>query len=102
MPETPMAPTPVSLGTQATVQPVLGDGSTLLLEKAQSVDLRQTVTLPENLTAPVCKGDRLGTLTVLTGETVLAEIPLLAGEDIPRITYLQQLLRLLPQAFIAK
>jgi len=101
VPETPLAPIPVSLGTQATVQPVLGDGSTLLLEKAQAADLGQTVTLPETLNAPVCKGDHLGTLTVLSGESVLAEIPLLAGEDIPRITYSQQLLRLLPQAFIA-
>ena len=33
VPETPLAPVPVSLGTQATVQPVLGEGSELLVEK---------------------------------------------------------------------
>ena len=42
-PQTPLAPVPVSLGTQATVQPVLGEGDHLLLEKAQAGDLTQTV-----------------------------------------------------------
>ena len=100
-PETPLAPVPVSLGTQATVQPVLGDGAALLLEKAQAGDLQQTVSLPETADAPVAVGDPLGTLTVTSGEEVVAEIPLLAGEEVPRITYGQMLLRVLKMAFLS-
>ena len=100
-PETPLAPVPVSLGTQATVQPVLGEGSALLLEKARAGDLQQTVTLPETVEAPVSPGDPLGTLTVTSGGEVVAEIPLVAGEEVPRITYGQMLLRMLKMAFLA-
>ena len=100
-PETPLAPVPVSLGTQATVQPVLGDGAALLLEKAKAGDLQQTVSLPESADAPVAVGDPLGTLTVTSGEEVVAEIPLLAGEEVPRITYGQMLLRVLKMAFLS-
>ena len=100
-PEAPLAPIPVTLGTQATVQPVLGEGTALLLEKSKAGDLRQTVTLAESVEAPVAIGTQLGNLTVTSGEDVVAEIPLLAGEDVPRVTYGQMLLRLLKTAFLA-
>jgi D-alanyl-D-alanine carboxypeptidase (penicillin-binding protein 5/6) len=91
----------VTLGTQATVQPVLGDGGALLLEKAQAGSLSQSVTLAESVEAPVAVGDPLGTLTVTAGEEVVAELPLVAGEEVPQITYGQMLLRLLKLAFLS-
>ena len=100
-PETPLPPVPVTLGTQATVQPVLGEGGTLLLEKSRAGDLQQTVTLVESIDAPVAAGTQLGTLTVTSGEETVTEIPLLAGEEVPRITYGQMLLRLLKMAFLS-
>ena len=101
VPDQALPPIPVELGAQATVQPVLGEESTLLLEKAKAGDLRQSVTLEERVTAPVALGDRLGTLTVTSGEEVVAELPLVAGEEVPRVTYGQMLLRLLKIACLA-
>ena len=101
VPDQALPPVPVELGTQATVQPVLGEGSTLLLEKAKAGNLTQTVTLEESVPAPVALGDRLGTLTVTSGEEAVAEIPLLAGEEVPRVTYGQMFLRLLRTACLA-
>ncbi len=100
-PETPLSPVPVVLGTQATVQPVLGGGDALLLEKAKAADLRQSVSLFPTVDAPVANGDPLGTLTVTSGGEVVAELPLLAGEDVPRITFGQMLLRQLRLAFLS-
>lgn len=100
-PETPLAPVPVTLGTQATVQPVLGEGGSLLLEKGKAGDLQQSVTLAESVEAPVARGDVLGTLSVTSGGEVVTEIPLLAGEEVPRVTYGQMLLRLLQTAFLS-
>ncbi len=100
-PETPLAPVPVTLGTQATVQPVLGEGGSLLLEKSKAGDLQQSVTLAESVEAPVARGDVLGTLSVTSGGEVVTEIPLLAGEEVPRVTYGQMLLRLLQTAFLS-
>ena len=101
VPESALPPIPVSLGTQATVQPVLGEDTHLLLEKAQAGDLRQTVSLPESLEAPVAAGSQIGTLTVTAGDgQVVAELPLLAGEDVPRVTFGQMLARMLRTAFL--
>ena len=102
VPEAVLPPVSVSLGTQATVQPVLGEDTHLLLEKALAGDLRQAVSLPESLEAPVAAGEPIGTLIVTSGsgETV-AELPLLAGEEVPRITFVQMLLRVLQAAFLS-
>ena len=99
-PDTPLPPVPVTLGTQATVQPVLGEGTALILEKSAG-ELTQSVTLAESIDAPVAVGDPLGTMTVTAGEQVVAEIPILAGEEVPRVTYGQMLLRLLRTAFLS-
>ena len=95
-----LAPIPVSLGTQATVQPVLASRS-LLLEKAKAGAVTRDVTLAPLVEAPVAQGDPLGTLTVSSGGTVLEEIPILAGEEVPRITWGEMALRLLCSAFFA-
>ena len=101
-PDTPLPPVPVSLGTQATVQPVLEENSAhLLLEKSRAGDLQQTVQIVESLDAPVAVGDQLGTLTVTSGDEIVAELPLLAGEEIPRVTFLQMLSRVLQMAFLS-
>ena len=100
-PETPLPPVPVELGTQATVQPVLGEGNVLLLEKASVGELQQSVALAECVDAPVEAGTQLGVLTVSSGGETVAEIPLVAGEAVPKITYPQMLARLLKLAFLA-
>ena len=101
VPDQALPPVPVELGAQATVQPVPGEGGTLLLEKAKAGNLTQSVALEESVPAPVALGDRLGTLTVTSGEETVAEIPLLAGEEVPRVTYGQMFLRLLRTACLA-
>ena len=100
-PQAPLAPVPVSLGTQATVQPVLGAGDRLLVEKAQAGSLTQTVELAESVEAPVAEGDPLGTMTVTCGEETIAQLPLVAGEAVPRITFGQMLLRMLRIALLS-
>lgn len=95
VPEEPLPPVKVTLGSQATVQPVPGPENKLLLEKAKAGTLSQSVTLEPAVQAPVAAGDRLGTLTITVGEETVAELPLLAGEEVPRITFRQMLPRVL-------
>jgi D-alanyl-D-alanine carboxypeptidase (penicillin-binding protein 5/6) len=98
-PEQALPPIPVTLGAQATVQPVLSQTS-LLTEKARAAALEKTVSLPESVAAPIKKGDALGTLTVSSDGEVLAELPLLAGEDVPQITWWEMTRKLLRSAFL--
>ena len=86
MPDGALPPVPVTLGAQATVQPVAGKEA-LLLEKAKAAKLEKSVSLAESAEAPIAKGDQLGTLTLSSGGEVLAEVPLVAGEDVPRVTW---------------
>ena len=100
VPQEALPPIPVELGTQATVQPVLGEGTALLLEKAKAGQLSQSVELAESAAAPVARGDTLGTLTVTAGEETVAQIPIVAGEDVARVTFSQMFTRLLRLAFL--
>lgn len=98
-PDAALPPVPVSLGTQSTVQPVASESS-LLLEKAKAANLEKSVTLAEQADAPIAKGDVLGTLMVTSGGETLAEVPLVAGEDVPRVTWGALTLRYLRTAFL--
>ena len=101
-PEAPLPAVPVMLGTQKTVQAVLTQDSALLLEKNRANGLTQSVSLPERVEAPVAAGEGLGTLEIFdaAGEAV-ASLPLLAGEDVARVTWGQLFCRLLAAAFCA-
>lgn len=100
VPQEALPPIPVELGTQATVQPVLGEGTALLLEKAKAGQLSQSVELAESVAAPVAQGDVLGALTVTAGEETVAQIPIVAGEDVARVTFSQMFTQLLRLAFL--
>ena len=98
-PEEPLPVLPVVLGTADTVSAVLPEeGRTLLLEKSQTGGLAQTVELPETVAAPVCAGDRLGTLTVSREGTVALAIPIVAGETVERLTWGETVTRMLRTA----
>ena len=58
--------------------------------------------LEESLDAPVSKGQRLGTLTVKTGEQVLAEIPLVAADSVERLTWWELFVKVLRQLAMAR
>ena len=88
-------PIPVILGTRESVTPVPGDCGPILLEKAKASAVTREIVLVEGCEAPVEEGQVLGTLRVLAGQELLAEIPLTAAEEIPRLSFGQIWLRVL-------
>ena len=99
-PDEVLPPVPVMLGVRGTVQPVLTSENTLLVEKTLANGLTKEVALAESVAAPVYAGDTLGQLTVrdAAGNTV-AELPILAGEDVGHVTFVQMLGRCLVRGF---
>ena len=85
---------PVKLGRAPSVEAVLEAGK-LLVGKGQAGSLSQTVTLREDLVAPVEKGQTVGTLTVQCGDATLAELPLTAADSVERMTWGDLFVRLL-------
>ena len=99
-PDEVLPPVPVMLGVHGTVQPVLTSENTLLVEKTLANSLTKEIALAESVAAPVYAGDTLGQLTVrdAAGNTV-AELPILAGEDVGHVTFVQMLGRCLARGF---
>ena len=86
---------PVRLGVRDSVRAEPSTGGAVLIEKGQKNQIVNETVLEESATAPVARGQRLGTLTVRAGETILKEIPLVAAEDVPRLGFGQVLVRIL-------
>ena len=85
--ETPAVP--VDLGTAKSVSPQLGEDGTLLVEKSLRSTVTAQVELEETVEAPVSRGQRLGTLTYRSGEQILRQIPLVAQQEVPRLSWKQ-------------
>ena len=81
------AEVPVVLGKEETVSARLAEPMPILIEKSQRSGITQQTRLEPSVTAPVSRGQRLGTLTVRSGEQVLAEIPLVAAQAVEKLTW---------------
>ena len=85
-PQDALAPVPVALGRADSVQPVLKDESSFVIEKTQAGELETQIELPESLTAPVEAGQEIGSLTVTSGGQTVLRVPLAAAETVEAVT----------------
>lgn len=88
-PNKALPPVEVELGTTDSVQPLFGGNDTLLGEKGSYGDLSYDVELDPILTAPVEKGQQIGSLTVRSGGQVVAVVPLLSDRSVARMSFWQ-------------
>ena len=95
-------PVAVKLGKADTVEAVLGDGSGILIDKAQKNAVAMELSLEGPVTAPVSQGQRLGTLTIRAGEQVLKEVPLVASEGVERLSFGDLFTRVFQRAAMAR
>ena len=93
---------PVTLGTSDAVKLIPEGTAGLLIDKAQKGSITTETSVEETVSAPVAKGQKLGTMTVKSGETVLAQIPLVAAEDVSRLSWWDLFLQVLRQTAMAK
>ncbi|MGM9659752.1 MAG: D-alanyl-D-alanine carboxypeptidase family protein, partial [Faecousia sp.] len=93
---------PVKLGQQDSVPVELGESAGLLIDKSQKSAVTTEVTLEESVTAPVSQGQRIGTLSVKSGEQTLRQIPLVAAQPVERLTMGDIFVNVLRRAAMAK
>ena len=96
------AQVPVRLGTVNSVAAVPGSSQALLIDKAQKSLISTEVQLDEEVTAPVSRGQRLGTMTIRAGEQVLAQIPLVAEQPVEKLSWGQMFVRIFRRVCMAK
>lgn len=78
---------PVKLGVSNTVNAVPNSKDALLIDKSQRNLVNTQIELDPEVTAPVSKGQRLGTMTIKAGEQILSQIPLVAEEAVGRLRW---------------
>ena len=93
---------PVKLGKETAVTLEPAAEPQMLIDKSQKSSVTTQVTLEESVTAPVSRGQRLGTLTVKAGEQVLAQVPLVAKQAVERLSFGDLFVRIFKQLAMAK
>ena len=83
------ASVPVRLGAAPSVRLVPGEEPKLLIDKALRSGIITDLSLEAEITAPVAPGQQLGSLTIRSGEQVLATVPLVAETEVPRLSLWQ-------------
>lgn len=63
------------------------DNFNILMKKSEATGITQTVTLPENVTAPVKQGDTIGTVDFYSGDTQIGSVSITAAENVDRMTF---------------
>lgn len=94
-----LPPIYVELGESDSVQPVYGGDEGLLLEKSSIGDLKYEFILPNSLEAPITQGQQIGEMVVYSAGNELARVPLLAGNEVKKLTVFRLYGRLLLRLF---
>ena len=85
-PEQVLPPISVLLGEQDTVQPVLDHNCTILTHQSQSASVTTQVHLPEEVSAPVDEGQKLGEMIVYLDGEEHERVDLVASPGVARLT----------------
>ena len=93
---------PVKLGMLDSVNAVPGTDTSILIDKGQRDSVRTEITLEESVTAPISQGQRLGTLTIRSGDRILTQVPLVAEQAVLRRGWWDIFLELLQMITMAK
>ena len=97
-----LPPVAVLLGESEQVQPVLGGASRVLVEKSKVNEVETHISLVKDVEAPVEAGQKLGEMTVTVSGQVREVIPILAIQEVPRLTIPGIFKSLLDRFFMAK
>ncbi len=97
-----ISPVPVTLGTEETVTAVPQNDAPVLLAKEPAAAVERTVQLAPKVSAPVEQGQVLGSVTLKTGDSVLAEVPLVAERGVKKLTWGQIMLRMMAALWMAE
>ena len=92
----------VELGKEKCVAVELAEQGNLLVDKAQKTGLKKEIRLEDKISAPVEKGQILGSLLLKSEDQLLKEIPLAAAESVDRLSWFDLFKKVLGRAAMAK
>lgn len=78
---------PINRGVKEEINALAKDGYSQLMLKSDKKEFKQEVTLNQNVSAPIKKGDKVGELKILENGKEVAKIDLIAEEDVEKINF---------------
>ncbi len=99
-PDQPFAPIPVHLGTQDYIQPQLEKTCKVLIKNGQEESVTKTVTVQNEVSAPIAQGESIGTFQVYVDGILYEEIPIVSTQSVDKITIFGIYLSLLQQLLL--
>ena len=91
---------PVSKGTTATLTLSSEESVSFLVTKGKEGDIQKSFDLPERMVAPVKAGETVGTITFSLDGKTIGQIPIIASNNIKKMTYLNALSRVASSLFV--
>ena len=91
---------PVSKGTQSTVTLASEESVSFLVTKGKEGDIQKSFDLPESLVAPIKAGETVGTITFSLDGKTIGQIPIIASNNIKKMTYLNAVSKVLSSLFL--
>lgn len=89
----------VTKGVQSTLNAVFETNSGTLLKKGQDKDITQTITIDENLSTPIIKGQKIGEASYILDGKVVGTVNIVSDRDIEKDTFLNVLFDLYKRWF---
>lgn len=75
----------INKGVKSTIPAILEKSSGVILEKGKEKDVEQLISINENISAPIKKGDKLGEVSFVLNGEVVSKTNLIAQEDVDKI-----------------
>ena len=91
---------PVSKGTTATLTLSSEESVSFLVTKGKEGDIQKSFDLPERMMAPVKAGETVGTITFSLDGKTIGQIPIIASNNIKKMTYLNAVSKVLSSLFL--
>ena len=76
---------PVNKGVDSTVDIVFSDNAGILIKKGEDKNIEQSISIDENISAPIQEGQKLGTATYSINGEVLTTVDLIASNSVDKI-----------------
>ncbi len=89
----------IKKGVQKTVKITAPNSFGALLKKSEASAVKQEVNLNQNLTAPIKKGDAVGTVEYYLNDEVIGTVDIIAGETVNKMSFLTAFLWILNGLF---
>lgn len=78
----------IQKGVPKTVNAVLAEDASFFVKKSKSNDVTQTINLNNNITAPISKNEKIGTITYSLNGNAIKTIDIVAESDVAKLTLL--------------